>query len=110
MRTPSSLLVALLVAMALPVAAHETPWQKSHPRRKEVNKRLNTQNQRIRQGVESGKLTPQQARQLHQKDHQVRQEERGMAKQNGGHLTKQEQRALNRQENRNSRQIRREKH
>ena len=33
-----------------------------------------------------------------------------MAAQNGGHLTKTEQRALNQEENRNSRQIREEKH
>lgn len=93
-----------------PVFADETAWQKSHPRRAEVNKRLSNQNRRINQGVKSGTLTKPQARQLHREDHQIRQEERDMASQNGGHITKQEQRTLNAQENQVSRQIYDEKH
>lgn len=99
-----------LVLTCLPATAGETQWQKDHPRRTEVNKRLNNQNSRIQQGVASGKLTPQQAGQLHKEDHQIRQEERDMASQNGGHITKQEQRTLNQQENRVSKQIYSEKH
>lgn len=41
----------------------------------------------------------------HQKDRQIRHEERAMANQNGGHVTKTEQKALNRQENAVSKQI-----
>ena len=100
----------VLLAAAGPAAAQETQWQKNHPRRTQVNKRLDHQNQRIQQGVKSGALTPQQGKQLHQEDQGIRKEERNMAAQNGGHITKQEQRKLNRQENRESRQIRKEKH
>ena len=83
----------------------ETNWQKDHPRRTQVNKRLNNQNRRINQKVKSGEMTKAEANKLHKNDRAIRQEERDMAKQNGGHITKQEQRILNQQENRNSREI-----
>jgi len=92
------------------VHAGETTWQKNHPRRTEVNQRLANQNARINQGVKNGTLTKPQAAQLHKEDRQVRQEERDMASQNGGHITKQEQRTLNQQENKVSGQIYNEKH
>jgi hypothetical protein len=88
----------------------ETTWQKNHPRRVEVNKRLANQNRRINQGVKNGTLTKPEAGQLHKDDRQIRQEERDMASQNNGHITKQEQRTLNQQENKVSAQIYDEKH
>ena len=60
--------------------------------------------------MQSGKLTKQQARKLHKEDRQIRQEERDMASQNGGHITKQEKKTLNQQENAVSNQIYSEKH
>jgi hypothetical protein len=85
--------------------ADESQWQRNHPRRAEVNHRLLNQNRRIHQEVKEGELTHQQAAKLHQDDHQIRQEERGMASQNGGHITAGEQRVLNHQENAVSQQI-----
>lgn len=85
--------------------AAETTWQKNHPRRVEVNSRLAHQDQRIHNEVKSGEITKGQAAALHQEDHTIRQEERGMASQDGSHLTKVDQRALNQQENGVSRQI-----
>jgi len=82
-----------------------TKWEKEHPRRAEVNGRLAHQDKRINKDVKEGKLTPAQAHQLHKEDRQIRHEERAMASQNGGHITKQEQRVLNRQENAVSKQI-----
>src|SRR5271156_4547355 len=76
-----------------------TQWQKDHPRRTEVNHRLANQNRRIHNDVKDGTLSKSQARNLHHEDHQVRQEERDMASQNGGHITKPEQKVLNGQEN-----------
>lgn len=87
-----------LAGFALTASAQETAWQKAHPRRTEVNQRLNKQNQSIKNDVKNGTLTKQQAAALHKDDHQVRQEERDMAQQNGGHITKTEQKALNQQE------------
>ena len=90
--------------------AQETQWQKDHPRRDQVNGRLNNQNRRIQEGEKSGKLSPGEAQQLHREDHHIRQEERHMAAKDGGHLTKRDQNKLNRQENRASKQIHAEKH
>ena len=85
--------------------AAEGQWEKNHPRRAEVNDRLANQNKRINQEVKEGEISKGQAAKLHREDRQVRQEERDMASQNGGHITKQEQRTLNQQENGISRQI-----
>lgn len=98
-------LAAAVVAGAAAQAIAETTFQKNHPRREQVNERLANQNRRIHQERMAGEITPQQARRLHRQDRQIRQEERAMASQNGGHLTKSEQRVLNQQENATSRQI-----
>lgn len=83
----------------------KTHWAKHHPRRHEVNKRLSRQQRRIHQEVKEGDLTKTQAASLHKDDRAIRQEERDMAKQNGGHITKREQKVLNHQENGVSQQI-----
>jgi len=83
----------------------ETNWQKNHPRRTEVNKRLANQNRRIHNDVKDGDMSKAKAAQLHHEDHQIRHEERDMASQDGGHITKPEQRVLNQQENGVSKQI-----
>ena len=77
----------------------ESLFDKTHPRRAEVNHRLHNENASTAREVRTGKLTQAQGQQLHQEDHQIRQEERDMASQNGGHITKQEQTTLNQQEN-----------
>jgi hypothetical protein len=86
-------------------AMAETQWQKDHPRRTEVNKRLNNQNQRIHNEVKSGQISKGQAAKLHHEDHAIRTEERTMASTDGGHITRTDQRALNQQENQVSKQI-----
>jgi len=86
-------------------ASADTAWQQNHPRREQVNNRLANQNKRIRNDVKNGTLTKAQAAQLHTQDRQVRQEERDMASQNGGHITKSEQKVLNQQENGISKEI-----
>jgi len=109
-RSTKSALVALaagaVVSLGLSTSAlAETQWQKDHPRRTQVNHRLANQHKRIHQEVKEGELSKSQAATLHKDDHQIRQEERDMASQNGGHITKQEQRTLNQQENAVSKQI-----
>ncbi|MEM4988779.1 hypothetical protein V8G57_15405 [Collimonas sp. H4R21] len=86
-------------------AMADTTWQKNHPRREQVNNRLHNQNQRIKNEVKEGEISKAQAKNLHKEDHAIRQEERDMAKQNGGHITKPEQAVLNQQENGVSKQI-----
>ena len=96
---------AFVLSAAGGVIAAETQWQKDHPRRTQVNQRLANQNQRIKKEVKEGEMTKAQAAKLHKEDRQIRKEERSMASQNGGHITKQEQKTLNQQENAVSRQI-----
>ena len=97
--------IVSLAALLGTTASAETTWQKNHPRRTQVNSRLANQNRRIHNDVKDGTLTKGQAANLHREDHQVRQEERDMASQNGGHITKAEQGVLNKQENGISNQI-----
>ena len=99
----ATLLLSGLAANAR--ADDDTKWQKDHPRREQVNNRLANQPNRIKQERKEGEITKGQAKQLHQEDHAIRQEERTMASTNGGHVTKTEQRALNQQENQVSKQI-----
>lgn len=86
-------------------AANKGEWREHHPRRAQVNTRLAKQNRRIHQEVKEGDMSKAQAAKLHRDDRQIRQEERDMAAQNGGHITKSERRALNQQENQVSKQI-----
>ncbi len=102
----ASAIVACMTAA--PAANAETQWQKDHPRRAEVNGRIANQDRRIHNKVADGQMTHGQAAQLHRDNRQIHQEERDMASQNGGHITGAEDRALNQQENADSRAIHRE--
>lgn len=57
------------------------------------------QNRRIHDEVREGDISRAQAAKLHKDDRKIRREERMMASQNNGHITKQERRTLNQQEN-----------
>jgi hypothetical protein len=97
--------VTVSLAGITTTALADTPWQKNHPRREQVNNRLANQSKRIHQEVKQGDLSKAQAAKLHKEDRQIRKEERLMASQNGGHITKSEQKTLNQQENKVSQQI-----
>lgn len=90
-------LSAFVATTAVSALAADGDRKKDHSRRAEVNRRLAKQNRRIHQEVTDGETSKPQAPNLHAGDHQIRQEERDMAKQ--------EQRALNQQENAVSRRI-----
>ncbi len=82
----------------------------NHPRVNQVNRREGRQQKRIANGINNGSLTPKEASHLEKREASIQnQEQRDMAKHNG-HLTKAEQRQLNRRENRTSRAIYRDKH
>ena len=81
-----------------------------HPRVNQVNRREARQQKRIGNGVASGKLTSQQATNLEKRETSVQnREQKDMAKHNG-HLTKAEQKGINRQQNRISKSIYKDKH
>ena len=98
-------IAATLTTLGAGAATAQTQWQKDHPRRAEVNRRLANQKRRVKQEVKEGEMGKGQAATLKRQDRRIRKEERAMAKQNGGHITKQERRKLNRQENAVSREI-----
>ena len=75
-----------------------------------VNDRLENQRDRIQAGVKDDQLTKGEATRLKADDAAVHAEENVERKANGGTLTKGERRQLNRQLNRNSRQIHRDRH
>ena len=80
-----------------------------HPRVNEVNQREENQQQRIGNGVKNGTLTPQQTSNLEKREANVQnREQKDMAKHNG-HLTKAEQNGINRQQNRISKSIAKDK-
>jgi len=100
-----SILLLSGLALAKTSSAQDGKWAKDHPRRAEVNHRLAHQDHRIDRKVADGQMSKKEGAKLHHEDHQIRQEERDMASQNHGHLTKQEQKTLNEQENHSSKQI-----
>jgi len=100
-----TLMAAFIMGITGTAIAKDTHWQKNHPRREQVNGRLNNQNKRIKQEVKAGEITKAQAKGLHKQDRQIRQEERSMASRNGSHITKGEKKVLNQQENAVSKEI-----
>jgi hypothetical protein len=98
-------LIVTLFGTSTTAALAQSNWGANHPRREQVNDRLQNQNKRINNELGEGEIGKGQAQQLHQEDRAVRQEERTMSKMNGGHITPTEQKALNQQENAVSGQI-----
>lgn len=95
----------LFGSMAASSFAAESQFDKTHPRREQVNKRLGNQDKRIHREVKEGDMSKAKAARLHGKDRHIRKEERAMASKDGSHISKQEQQKLNRQENNVSKQI-----
>lgn len=81
-----------------------------HPRVNQVNRRETRQQDRIANGVKNGKLTPGQTARLERGEQRLQNnEKKDMAKDNG-HLTKKDQRQLNREANHMSKRIYKDKH
>jgi hypothetical protein len=76
----------------------------------EVNERQRNQQQRIGEGVENGSLTPGETSHLEKQEGALHHEIKQDRKANGGTLTPQERAQVNRQQNRESRRIYRDKH
>jgi hypothetical protein len=84
----TALIASIFVAGMAGSALAQTTWQQDHPRREQVNGRLDNQNQLIYQDYKNGQITKGQAQQLYREDRRIRQEERSMAARNGGHITR----------------------
>ncbi len=81
-----------------------------HPRVNQVNGREENQQRRIANGDRNGKLTSKQNSNLERREANVENREKRDMSAHNGHLTKAEQRGINRQQNRVSRSIYRDKH
>jgi uncharacterized lipoprotein YajG len=80
-----------------------------HPRVNQINQREENQQDRIANGVKNGKLTPGQTARLERGEQRLQNNEKKDMAADGGHLTKQDQRQLNREANHMSRRIARDK-
>lgn len=82
----------------------------NHPRVNEVNQREQNQQNRIANGMKNGTLNSKQATNLEKRETAVQNREKADMSKNGGHLTKAEQNGINRQQNRISKSIYKDKH
>jgi len=81
-----------------------------HPRVNQVNKREQNQQNRIGNGAKSGQLTPGETRRLEHGEQRLQNNEKKDIAKDNGHLTKQDQRQLNREANHMSKRIYKDKH
>ena len=88
---------------------HNAAVQNTNPK-SEVGKRAENQQDRIAQGIKSGQLTAGEAAHLENNEAKINKEVRNDRAANGGKLTPQERAQVNRQQNRTSHQIYRDKH
>jgi hypothetical protein len=88
---------------------HNAATQNTDPK-SEVGKRAENQLDRIAQGIKSGQLTNGEAAHLESNEAKINNEVRNDRAANGGKLTSQEKAQVNRQQNKQSRQIYQAKH
>jgi hypothetical protein len=81
-----------------------------HPRVNQVNGREQNQQNRIGNGVKNGTLNSKQATNLEKRETSVQNREKKDMAAHNGHLTKAEQRGINRQQNRISKSTYKDKH
>ena len=76
----------------------------------EIQNRKADQQGRVANGVASGQLTARETGHIEHQEAGINREERAMRAQNNGHLTHQDRRVINHQQNQESRRIYRDKH
>jgi hypothetical protein len=81
-----------------------------HPRVNQVNGREANQQNRIANGAKNGSLSPKQTSNLENREASVQNREKKDMAAHNGHLTKAEQNGINRQQNRISKSIYKDKH
>jgi CRISPR/Cas system-associated endoribonuclease Cas2 len=85
-------------------------YDPNHPRVNQVNRQEQVGANRISNGIKSGKIDPAQAAQLKASEAKIQRQESADMAANHGHLTKQEQNQLNREQKRVDKQIWKDKH
>lgn len=93
------------LASAGAMAQTSTTDVPGHPRVNEVNQRLDNQQNRVQSGVADGQMNARQAARDEKQDANIAQRESRDEAEHGGHLTKQEQKNLNKSLNKDSTRI-----
>lgn len=101
-----ALSMALAFASAGAMAQSTSPESiPGHPRVSEVNQRLENQQDRVQAGVADGQINAKQATRDEKHDSNIAARESRDEAEHGGHLTKQEQKNLNKSLNKDSKHI-----
>lgn len=102
----ASLAFATLLASGAAMAQTTTdPTDPGHPRVNEIDQRLENQQNRVNQGLSDKQMTPGQAQHDEKVDNRVEKQLTNDEAKNGGHITKGEQRHMNKELNHNSKRI-----
>jgi type IV pilus biogenesis protein CpaD/CtpE len=104
------ILAAAAATLLVACAAYAQDTTPAEPPRGEVNRRIENQKDRIEAGVADDQLTRREAARVERHDKRIHAQEKKDRQANGGNLTTKEKRQLNRELNRNSREIARERH
>jgi hypothetical protein len=105
----TSIALTMLVGAGGTALAQSAPPDPGHPRVNEVQNRIDNQQARVDRGVSDGQINAKQAA---RDDAKLGREQTSLNKdmaKDGGHITKGEQRNLNKRLNRGSRQIHRQR-
>jgi hypothetical protein len=103
-------IVVMALGFCTAIASAQTPATTNDDQHQSVNQRLENQHDRIQAGTRDDQLTKGERTHLRADDAAVRAQERVYRQANGGTLTTGERRQLNRELNRDSRQIYRARH
>jgi hypothetical protein len=120
-KTINSLLTVAAYGLMLSFAAAQTTTSTTsgagagvvdpgHPRVNQVNSRETNQQNRVANGISSGKLTPVQASHLEKGEARLQTNEQKDMAANNGHLTKKDQHQLNHEANNMNKRIYKDKH
>jgi hypothetical protein len=106
MQAKALILTAAMAGLMMPVFAQTTPATAPAT----IHERKENQQDRIANGIQNGSLKPGEARNLESKETALNGETRDMRKLNNGKLTSADKKIVNRQQNRLSRNVYRDKH
>ena len=101
----TAIVIGAIAMIGAAGAASADPWQAHHPRRVEVNHRLNHIDHRIAMERRDGELGRGQARDLRREDAGLRGQERFYDSHDRSHLPRTDYHRLNREEDHLSRQV-----
>ena len=97
--------------LAVCVSQASAGWfSRQHPRRAEIDRREEHQQERIRRGLRNGSLSPAEAQDLENQERAIRRQEHEEVRANGGSVTKHQAQQLNHEEDMLNREIHHDNH